>query len=183
MDIKKEKIIIIGPSGSGKDFLRKKLIDKGLKSVVKITTRLPRKGELNNEDYLFINNEDLNYYIENKDILTLERYTITSSLNNNTDVFYMILKDDFINSQVCIMTINEFNSIDFNLIERKNIFVVYLNIDEDIRKNRLLNRNDLNDSILRRVYADNQDFKDFKDYDMMITDPEFNADDIFFLMF
>ena len=46
-----------------------------------------------------------------------------------------------------------------------------------------LNRNDLNDSILRRVYADNQDFKDFKDYDMMITDPEFNADDIFFLMF
>lgn len=95
----------------------------------------------------------------------------------------MILKDDFINSQVCIMTINEFNSIDFNLIERKNIFVVYLNIDEDIRKNRLLNRNDLNDSILRRVYADNQDFKDFKDYDMMITDPEFNADDIFFLMF
>lgn len=43
MDIKKEKIIIIGPSGSGKDFLRKKLIDKGLKSVVKITTRYLEK--------------------------------------------------------------------------------------------------------------------------------------------
>ena len=65
---------------------------------------------------------------------------------------------------------------------RKGCFVVYLDIDRDIRESRLLGRQDKNDSITRRLDADDIDFGSFKDYDLKITDPEFLADDVYDLM-
>ena len=55
--MKQEKFIILGKSGSGKDFLLKGLIEKGERYSPKITTRPPREGELNGVDYLFTNNQ------------------------------------------------------------------------------------------------------------------------------
>jgi guanylate kinase len=66
--------------------------------------------------------------------------------------------------------------------QRKGCFVVYLDIDRSIRESRLHNREDKNDSIKRRLDADEIDFKDFGDYDLRITDPEFTAEDIWDLM-
>ena len=60
------------------------------------------------------------------------------------------------------MTPNELSQISEE--DRKSSFVVYLNIDQSIRKERLLERNDNNDSIDRRIVADGEDFKGFMDY-------------------
>jgi len=65
---------------------------------------------------------------------------------------------------------------------RKKCFVVYLDIDRKIREHRILKRNDNNDSVLRRLDADEIDFKDFRDYDLKITDPEFTATEVLNLM-
>jgi guanylate kinase len=78
------------------------------------------------------------------------------------------------------MTPGEFENI--NAEVRKGCFVVYLDIDRSIRESRLFKRQDKNDSITRRLDADEIDFKDFKDYDLRITDPEFTADDVYDLM-
>jgi len=78
------------------------------------------------------------------------------------------------------MTPDEFSNINPEL--RKVCFVVYLDIDRIIREYRLFKRRDMNDSITRRLDADEEDFKDFKDYDLKITDPEFTADDVYDLM-
>jgi guanylate kinase len=78
------------------------------------------------------------------------------------------------------MTRHELEQID--LEERKNCFVVFLNIDIETRKKRLLKRNDQNDSIDRRIKADEEDFKDFRDYDLSITDPEFESEWIYDIM-
>ncbi len=51
---KKEKVIILGKSGSGKDFLMRKLIQKGLKGCLKCTTRPQRKNEIQGVTYNFI---------------------------------------------------------------------------------------------------------------------------------
>ena len=67
-------------------------------------------------------------------------------------------------------------------LTRKSCFVVYLDIDRNIRESRLLGRQDKNDSITRRLDADDVDFQDYKDYDLKITDPEFSADDVYDLM-
>ena len=50
------------------------------------------------------------------------------------------------------------------------------------RENRILKRNDDNDSVIRRLDADEIDFQNFKDYDLKITDPEFESIDIINLM-
>jgi dephospho-CoA kinase len=68
---------------------------------------------------------------------------------------------------------------------RKGCFVVYLDIDRDIREQRILRRRDMNDSIQRRMNSDDEDFKDFRkngDYDLRVTDEDFNADDVWALM-
>ena len=61
-------------------------------------------------------------------------------------------------------------------------FVVYLDIDMEIRRKRISKRNDNNDSIERRLEADEIDFKDYKYYDLKITDPEFEAEWVYDLM-
>jgi guanylate kinase len=65
---------------------------------------------------------------------------------------------------------------------RKGCFVVYLDIDRKVRESRLLGRQDKNDSITRRLDADDIDFQSYNDYDLKITDPEFSSDDVYDLM-
>jgi dephospho-CoA kinase len=55
---------------------------------------------------------------------------------------------------------------------------VYIDIDEDVRKERLLKRNDV-DNVERRLNADHLDFLNFTDYNHSITNPLFqNYEDI-----
>ena len=78
------------------------------------------------------------------------------------------------------MTPGEISQIDE--ITRKGCFVVYLDIDRSIREKRIIKRNDNNDSVIRRLDADDLDFLGFKDYDLKITDPEFDVESIISLM-
>jgi guanylate kinase len=56
----KGKIIIVGPGGSGKDFLRKKMVDKGFEYGVSFTSRPPREGEKEGIDYYYRDEDFLN---------------------------------------------------------------------------------------------------------------------------
>jgi hypothetical protein len=94
--------------------------------------------------------------------------------------YYGITKEEFERAQVFIMTPGEFACIDAET--RKNCFVVYLDIDREIREDRILGRNDKNDSVQRRLDADEEDFKGFGDYDLRVTDPDFTAEDVYDLM-
>ena len=68
----KGKIIIVGPGGSGKDFLRKKMVDKGFKYGVSFTSRPPREGEEEGIDYYY---RDENFFDSNPDIfLELQKF-------------------------------------------------------------------------------------------------------------
>jgi guanylate kinase len=57
--------------------------------------------------------------------------------------------------------------------ERKNCTIIYLDIDLETRKKRLLERGDMNDKIDRRIEADEKDFKNFTDFDLIINNPNF----------
>ena len=56
---------------------------------------------------------------------------------------------------------------------RKECTVIYLDIPSEVREQRMLERNDSNDSHLRRLLADEEQYKDFKDFDIKITNPDF----------
>ena len=172
---KTEKIIICGASGSGKDHLLRGLIKKKLKYQPKLTTRPKRNLEKEGIDYNFINNESFSKLLESNEIKAYQHFLI-----NGNDWYYAISKDNFENNQVFIMTPHEIQTLSEG--DRKKCFIVYLDIDESTRRNRISKRNDNNDSIERRIQSDNKDFESFKDYDLKITDPEFDANMVYELM-
>ena len=169
---KTEKLLICGHSGSGKDFLLRQLKEKGLKASIKVTTRPKRKNEVEGVNYYF---KTLNQF-ESLDLLVSQDF-----FNDKGELWkYGILKEDFNNSQAFILTPGEVRQLTPEV--RKNCFVVFLDIDRSIRESRISNRQDHNDSIKRRLDADEIDFKNFTDYDLKITDPEFDVDSILSLM-
>jgi guanylate kinase len=172
---KNEKIIIVGASGSGKDHLLRGLVKKGLRYSPKYTTRPKRKLETNGQEYFFIENSDFESMLESNQIFTYQRFDIFESV-----WFYSISKDNFQDNQVFIMTPHELSKIDAEI--RKGCFVVYLDIDYNIRKSRIVGRNENSDSVDRRLASDEEDFKNFKDYDLRITDSDFEVDMVYDLM-
>jgi guanylate kinase len=177
---KTEKLILIGPSGSGKDYLLRKLTEKGLKPGVKWTTRPPRKHEVQGVTYNFVELSTFQNSITNDEFLCYQKFIVTPDGKDPETWYYGLTKEDFNSSQAFIMTPGEFENITPEL--RKGCFVVYLDIDRATRKNRIQGRGDKNDSVERRLDADEEDFKSFSDYDLRVTDSEFEADDIYSLM-
>ena len=80
-------------------------------------------------------------------------------------------KDEFERCDVMIL-----NAEAVTLLEpayRNRVFVIYLDIPEEIRRERLGERNDKNDSTDRRINADNEQFRNFLDFDCKITNENF----------
>jgi guanylate kinase len=177
---KSEKIILLGKSGSGKDFLMRKLVEKGLKSGVKMTTRPKRRNEIDGVTYDFINESIFNDKIINNEFLIYQSFNVTPEDREPEVWYYGLTKEEFEESQIFIMTPGEFENISDEI--REECFVIYLDISRDVRESRLYRREDKNDSIKRRLDSDEIDFKNFTNYDLRITDPDFNADDIYNLM-
>lgn len=177
---KKEKCIIIGKTGSGKSFLFRKLVEKGLQPCLKWTTRPPRKFEKPGVDYNYVSDSDFTNSINENKFLAYQEFQVTPEGKSPEKWYYGITQEEFENSQVLIMTPGEFQNITTE--QRKICFVVYLDIDRDVRESRLFKREDKNDSIKRRLDADDEDFKDLNDYDLKVRDPEFTADDVYDLM-
>jgi guanylate kinase len=173
--MKNEKLIICGPSGAGKDFLQREIIKKDLRFEPKLTTRPKRDFETDGIDYIYTNNEQFESMLNNNEIFTYQSFNIESQL-----WYYAITKSNFNNNQIFIMTPHEIKQIDET--DRKNCFIVYLDIDILIRESRVLKRKDMNDSVYRRFASDYIDFLNFTDYDMRVTDPDFSADLVYQFM-
>jgi guanylate kinase len=158
----------------------RKLIEEGLKGCLKMTTRPMRVNEVQNITYNFVDFEIFREKINNNDLICYQKFEVTP-LDKSPEIWYYgITKEEFNSSQVFIMTPGDLSQVDPET--RKKCFVVYLDIDREIREKRITKRNDNNDSIMRRLDADDIDFRNFKDYDLKITDPEFEVETIVSLM-
>jgi guanylate kinase len=177
----KEKVIILGKSGSGKNFLMNGLVSLGLKPCIKTTTRPKRRNELDNIDYNFLTKEEFLFKLSLNEMLLYEKFEVEPKYSEKEIWYYGIEKEIYINSDVVILTPNEYNII-VNNKDRSEYFVIYLDIDRNIRKDRINLRNDTNDSINRRLDSDDEDFRKFNDYDLRITDPDFSSEDVYSLI-
>ena len=165
----KKRIILCGKAASGKDHLRNMLVETGLVPDVSYTTRPPRDGELDGVAYHF---------------RTEKQFDLMTSANKWTEMVefngwkYGTHRQGWEESNVFIMTPSGIESIKE---DRSECIVVYLDLPMCVRRKRLEERSDA-DSAERRMAADEKDFKDFKDYDLKITDPEFDIDAIVDIM-
>jgi guanylate kinase len=157
------KVILIGKAASGKDHMRKVLEGRGFNYGTSYTTRPPRNGEIDGEDYFFLSDED---FAKMDDEDQWYEYVQFNGW------MYGTTKKQFLeNCNLFIMTPIGISFID--PVDRKNCTIIYLDIPSDIRLSRLYDRDDSEDKIERRMKADEKDFENFTNYDIVINNPNF----------
>lgn len=156
-----KRIILSGKGGSGKNYLFDKFISKGYSFVVGHTTRPPRPGETEGKDYHFTTPGDFESMISNNELYQHDQFN---------GWFYGTTIEEWNTKELHIMTPRGIAKI---LPEdRKDCFIIYIDISEDIRKERLSARISA-DNVDRRLAADTADFADFTDFDLRISNPDF----------
>lgn len=157
-----KRIILVGKAASGKDHARKLIMNAGGNYAVSYTTRPPREGEENGKDYFFISAEEFEWMI-NKD--KFYEYVEFNGWYYGTTNKQMSEDDTFIMTPLGLSHLSK--------EDRSESLVVYFDIPEDIRKERMLARQGDADSVDRRLVADEADFKTYNDYDIIINDPNY----------
>ena len=158
----KKRVIIAGKGASGKDHLRKMMVEDGFNYCVSHTTRPMRSDEEEGIDYYFVKEEEA--YMMILEDLFLEH-------TNFNGWIYGTSKDEFHKSNLFIMTPSGISQLSPE--DRSESIILYVDIDENTRRERMSMRRDADD-VDRRIEADEKDFLNFIDYDFSITDPAFN---------
>jgi guanylate kinase len=165
-----KRIILVGKGGSGKDHLRKILENEGLNYCVSHTTRPIREGEQEGKDYFFVSGPIFLGMIEGG-------YLYENVIFNTW--YYGISREQFKKGDLLIMTPNGVSALTKG--DRKSSVVIYIDIDEDTRRQRMSIRRD-SDQTERRLKADFLDFENFTDFDLRITDPSFTIETFYSLL-
>ena len=163
-ETKIRRIILAGKAASGKDHARKDLQELGLTYGVSYTTRKPRATEEEGKDYYFLSEEEFQKNIDDDVWFEYVQFngwnygTTKNQFNRDCEIFIM--------TPVGLSHLNE--------KERSESLVIFLDISFDVRKKRLLERSDNDDSMNRRLAADEVDFMEFTDWDVKVNDHKFN---------
>lgn len=154
-----KRVVIIGKAGSGKNHAVGLLREAGYLIDVGFTTRPKRKGEVSGEDYYFVTESQF----DNVD------YFFKATFNGWN---YGISLMSWISNDVFILPPKAIEEVD-----RKTCTIIYLDIPLEIRKQRLSLRNDA-DQVIRRIEADEEDFKEFAEFDKRVTNENFTLKDL-----
>jgi guanylate kinase len=157
-----KRIILVGPGASGKDHMRKVLESRGFKYAVSYTTRPARPGEVEGKDYYFLSPEICRSMQAGGKFYELIDFNGWS---------YGTTNEQFQTDDIFIMTPTGLSHLSAE--ERKTSFVIFFDIDETIRKERLEQRVMPGHSVEARLQADRELFEGFNDYDLRITNPDF----------
>lgn len=158
MNIPHKRIILCGKAASGKDYARKLFEGRNFKYATSYTSRPKRKGEVEGKDYHFMSTEDFEY------MASIDYFYEYVKFNG---WYYGTSIEQFYEDDVFIMTPSGISKL--HPKDRANSFIIYFDTPYDLRKERLEKRKDM-DSPERRLKTDEEDFKDFTDYDLKIND-------------
>jgi len=156
------KIVICGSTASGKTYLRKKLEEKGFKFNISYTSKEKRPEEIDGVHYHFVSKNYFKKGIEEGWFYEYAEY------NGN---YYGTGLEEWKTLSCFIMETEGIKHIKPK--DRKKCFIIYLNLDRVLRETRMLKRGWNLETIKKRIKTDEEKFKNFTDYDIIITNPEF----------
>jgi guanylate kinase len=156
------KLILVGKAAAGKDYLKQRLQQKGFNIGVSHTTRKPRINEVDGVDYHFVSTDQFSKMIAQGKFIEFMEFN---------GWFYGQTENDFDNADVMIMSKDGLDMLPEQY--RSRCAVIYLDVDRAIRTERLNQRSDANDTIERRMNTDEEQFKDFTDFDIRIKNADF----------
>lgn len=159
----KSRIILVGPSAAGKNYLRDILVSRGFDSDVSYTTRKRRSGEIDGIDYNFVTVAEFEKMIEEDKFYEYVTYEGT---------YYGTGREEWETRDVFIMETDGVNLISEE--DRKTCFVMYINPPRVVREVRMREeRKWPREKVNKRAKEDFKKFLGFKNFDMEITNPEF----------
>jgi guanylate kinase len=142
-------IVITGPSGSGKTTLRRILSDKyAIPTLKNVTTRQRRPGEKDGVDYLFVTAEEFHRMREEGHLLEWVEYSGN---------FYGLKRTEDMRGVTVLET--------EGARKLKGMFpgkvkIVYLEVPEQTRIKRMLDRGDSPEETVLRIARDRERFED-----------------------
>lgn len=161
---KKGKIVLVGKAAAGKDYLRTRYENRGFVFGVSYTTRPPRKkaNEQEGVDYYFTDETTF------KQMILMNEFVEYQKFNG---WYYGITKEEF---ERCDVMILNAEAVDLLTEEyRDRCFVTYIDIPIEVRRSRIVERNDPDDNFERRIQADEDQFRNFSNFDCRITNHNF----------
>jgi len=161
-------IVVSGPSGAGKDTVCNKLVDeqRNIWISVSMTSREPRKNEVNGKDYFFITKEEFEEKIKNEEFLEYAvvhnnqyygtpKSKIEEKLSNGIDV-------------ILVIDIQGALKIKEQIEEALFIFILPPSMEE--LKKRLIERNtETKEKILERFKAAYNEINEIKKYNYVVV--------------
>ncbi len=160
-----QRIIIVGKGGSGKDYLCNAFTRAEVKNI-KYTTRPKRPKEVHGTDYNFVDEYTFGVMLDSNAFKQHEEF---NEWKYGISCTYWDVAKVFIMTPIGISTLSP--------KDIQESYIVYLDIDETVRKERLERRMG-RDTVERRLYADLLDFAEFFTYDYKIIDSMFDAEAI-----
>ena len=151
--------ILVGKSGSGKDYLLKYMVQKGFTPLVSHTTRPKRANEIDCIDYYFVS---VTEFLANNDFIETRSYD--TELNGEKHTWYYGLSNRELvrNQDKNIVTIFDIPGA-IELIKNTGLDcnIIYLDVSDEIRKDRAIHRGSFCDIEWgRRLLDDAKKFSD-----------------------
>lgn len=151
-------LVLVGKTCTGKDTLLKQLVSNfGYKPVVSYTTRPPRSGEVDGEDYHFIDKSQF------RRMKLQGFFAETTSYNVATGEtwYYGTLLKDLKDDSIIILNPEGLRTLKHN--KDLNIVSFLITAKEETLRERLANRGDNPEESERRLKADQEDFSNISD--------------------
>ncbi len=169
-------IVISSPSGSGKTSICKKLleIDDQIKPSISVTTRKPRKNEINGVDYIFTTNDDFKKkilngeFLEYADVFGNKYGTLFNSTKLLADEGYDVLFDIDWQGTQQLAQVNE------------NILTIFIlppskeEIEKRLKKREAQNSENI-DIVKDRMLKFEDELSHWKEYDYVVTNDDFDT--------
>jgi guanylate kinase len=161
-----KRVVLCGPSCSGKTTIKQKLMDLGLSPSVSYTTRKMRENEIEAHDYHFVSRERFQELIKEGFFFEYD------------DVFgdyYGTSNTDIERNKIFILTPKAISKLRQSAISESTL-VVHLTAPLESRIKRSSERGDSVSQILKRISRDKKTFSNFMDYDISL-DTSLNTED------
>lgn len=152
-------LILCGKSGSGKDAILKKLVERGFTPIVSTTSRPIRSGETDGVEYNFVSREKFEKLIEYNELI--EYRTYDTLVGGVPDVWYYgIVKTTLDEREKYVVILDVKGTTEFvRHFGKDSCYVAYITAPDDIRTERAMSRGSFDQYEWdRRMKADCIDF-------------------------